>query len=349
MMVDYKKRADRRREYYEKIKLDPTQFLRVYGRPTKIHLDSSVAMAAEGPQIMQPWQGNAEVLIDRYDVRSHIDYIPEPPKSSKSSDADHEEGKCNYERYRILVQNECASVTEDQCLHQIYLDEQFGSMENITTKKAEEDKKKSVTKKAAIGYTYDDSTPAAEENEEDDDEDDSSSDEEIDLDNILDIDLLTKEQEQLLNMISTEYGMKGMDYSNFLQMDRDEAEALRSARQLEEEKAQFSGRKSRRERRAFKEKRMKDRKLSPPSYAARESPKPQKFDKLRTSSSRSRSKSPAAAGVVQFITSFGGESSDEGGVVHGPALPPHLQKNSSKTHRSVSVVCLDDLGNDPLP
>jgi len=35
------------------------------------------------------------------------------------------------------------------------------------------------------------------------------------LDNILDIDLLTKEQEQLLNMISTEYGMKGMDYSKW--------------------------------------------------------------------------------------------------------------------------------------
>jgi len=33
-------------------KLDPTQFVRVYGRPVKIHLDPSVAMAAEGPQIM---------------------------------------------------------------------------------------------------------------------------------------------------------------------------------------------------------------------------------------------------------------------------------------------------------
>lgn len=53
------------------------------------------------------------------------------------------------------------------------------------------------------------------------------------------------------------------------------------------------------------------------------------------SSSRSRSKSPAAAGVVQFITSFGGESSDDG-VVHGPALPPHLQKKSKPMHRSVT-------------
>lgn len=47
---------------------------------------------------------------------------------------------------RQIVLNEvfcCAIVvTEEQCLHQIYLDEQFGSMETITTKKAEEDKKK---------------------------------------------------------------------------------------------------------------------------------------------------------------------------------------------------------------
>ena len=33
-------------------KLDPTQFVRIYGRQAKIHVDSAVAMAAEGPQIM---------------------------------------------------------------------------------------------------------------------------------------------------------------------------------------------------------------------------------------------------------------------------------------------------------
>ena len=33
-------------------KQDPTQFLRVYGRPLKIHWEQSVAMAAEGPQSM---------------------------------------------------------------------------------------------------------------------------------------------------------------------------------------------------------------------------------------------------------------------------------------------------------
>lgn len=33
-------------------KLDPTQFLRVYGRPVKINLDPGVAQAAESPQSM---------------------------------------------------------------------------------------------------------------------------------------------------------------------------------------------------------------------------------------------------------------------------------------------------------
>ena len=52
LMVDYRKRAERRREFYERIKQDPTQFLRVYGRPYKIHLESSVAFAAEGRNVL---------------------------------------------------------------------------------------------------------------------------------------------------------------------------------------------------------------------------------------------------------------------------------------------------------
>ena len=36
------------------------------------------------------------------------------------------------------------------------------------------------------------------------------------VDNILDLDALTEEQEQVLNMISVEYGMRGMDYSEYV-------------------------------------------------------------------------------------------------------------------------------------
>ncbi|MEQ2161737.1 hypothetical protein GOODEAATRI_012586 [Goodea atripinnis] len=66
MMVDYKRRGERRREYYEKIavccvhlalllsrqKKDPAQFLQVHGRSYKIHLDPAVALAAESPANM---------------------------------------------------------------------------------------------------------------------------------------------------------------------------------------------------------------------------------------------------------------------------------------------------------
>ncbi|KAG8243391.1 hypothetical protein J6590_046439 [Homalodisca vitripennis] len=70
------------------------------------------------------------------------------------------------------------------------------------------------------------------------------------------------------------------------------------------------GRKSRRERRAFREKKLLGRKLSPPSYAAtRAAPI---ADLIRTvtkaqSRSRSRSDSPPNAGMIQYITSFGGD------------------------------------------
>lgn len=325
LMVDFKKRADRRREYYEKIKMDPTQFLRVYGRPYKINFDPAVAIAAESPQSMMPWQGDTSNMIDRFDVRAHLDYIPEAQRSSSSEsskDDEEEDSLCNYERYRTLVENDASGLTEEQCLNEIYIDEHFGPP---VEKKPEEEKKKSADKKAAIAYTYEDSTPVKDkEEEEDDDSDDESSDTDVetaDLDVTLDVDQLTQEQEAELNIYANQYGMRDQDFVKLLRKDKDEVEALKYAKQMEEEKAQFSGRKSRRERRAFKEKQLQGRRLSPPSYAARSSPK---YEPYKRAGSSSRSRSPEEVGQVKFITSFGAESDDEGasGAVQGPSLPP---------------------------
>ncbi len=59
-----------------------------------------------------PWQGQPDILIDRFDVRAHLDFIPSRPKKD-DSDSDQESGEevweerqASYERYRILVQNE---------------------------------------------------------------------------------------------------------------------------------------------------------------------------------------------------------------------------------------------------
>lgn len=54
-----------------------------------------------------PWQGNDDNLIDRFDVRAHLDWIPEAPDTIDVDIAlTSEDRHINYERYRIIVQNE---------------------------------------------------------------------------------------------------------------------------------------------------------------------------------------------------------------------------------------------------
>lgn len=54
-----------------------------------------------------PWQGNEDNLIDRFDVRAHLDWISEPLDTIDVDIAlTSEDRHINYERYRIIVQNE---------------------------------------------------------------------------------------------------------------------------------------------------------------------------------------------------------------------------------------------------
>jgi hypothetical protein len=61
-----------------------------------------------------------------------------------------------------------------------------------------------------------------EENEEEEE------DEDIDLDATLDLDKLTKEQLDELDVIALNFGMKKKDFLTFLEVDQDEAETKRS-------------------------------------------------------------------------------------------------------------------------
>ncbi|NWI26394.1 CLASR protein, partial [Sula dactylatra] len=347
MMVDYKKRAERRREYYEKIKKDPAQFLQVHGRACKVHLDSAVALAAESPVNMMPWQGDTNNMIDRFDVRAHLDYIPmyTPPLLNPiSPEQESDERKCNYERYRGLVQNDFAGISEEQCLYQIYIDELYGGLQ----KPNEDEKKKLAEKKASIGYTYEDSTVAELENslekrgEEEDSEEDSNTDEDEvipDIDVEVDVDELNQEQVADLNKQATTYGMAEGDFVRMLRKDKEEAEAIKNAKALEEEKAMYSGRRSRRQRREFREKRLKGRKISPPSYARRDSPtydpyKRSPSESTSESRSRSRTPSPGHEEKITFITSFGGSdeeaaaASAQAGGVPGKATALGKQRSA---------------------
>ncbi|NXG03607.1 CLASR protein, partial [Sakesphorus luctuosus] len=282
-----------------------------------------------------PWQGDTNNMIDRFDVRAHLDFIPmySPALLSPTSpEQESDERKCNYERYRGLVQNDFAGISEEQCLYQIYIDELYGGLQ----KPNEEEKKKLAEKKASIGYTYEDSTVAELENslekrgEEEDSEEDSNTDEDEvipDIDVEVDVDELNQEQVADLNKQATTYGMAEGDFVRMLRKDKEEAEAIKNAKALEEEKAMYSGRRSRRQRREFREKRLKGRKISPPSYARRDSPTYDPYKRSpseSTSESRSRSRTPSVGHEekITFITSFGGSDEEASGAAAQPGGIP---------------------------
>uniref|UniRef100_A0AAR2KP26 Suppressor of white apricot N-terminal domain-containing protein n=1 Tax=Pygocentrus nattereri TaxID=42514 RepID=A0AAR2KP26_PYGNA len=324
-------------KYKEKVKKDPAQFLQVHGRAYKIHLDSAVALAAESPVNMMPWQGDTNNMIDRFDVRAHLDYIPMYTPSlvnTSTPEQESEERKCNYERYRGLVQNDFANISEEQCLYQIYVDELYGGLQ----KPNEDEKKKLAEKKAQIGYTYEDSTVTesdapSEKGDEDNSENSESEEDEVipDIDVEVDVDELNPEQVMELNKMATPYGMAEGDFVWMLRKDKEEVEAIKHAKALEAEKAMYSGRRSRRQRREFREKYMKGRQISPPSYARRDSPTydPYKRPQSESSSeSRSRSRSPGNDKIT-FITSFGG--SDDEGTTASQA-PPAAQSSHAPSN-----------------
>lgn len=55
-----------------------------------------------------PWRGDIDSMIDRFDVRAHLDDLPPTSTSAikLSAEEDWEERQANYERYRILIQND---------------------------------------------------------------------------------------------------------------------------------------------------------------------------------------------------------------------------------------------------
>lgn len=95
-----------------------------------------------------PWQGDPENLIDRFDVRAHLDFIPAIKKEDEE-ELSQEERNLNYERYRIIAQNSFLGLAEEKFLKQLHIEEQFGFTEN-------KEKRKERATGVAIGFNYED-------------------------------------------------------------------------------------------------------------------------------------------------------------------------------------------------
>ncbi|XP_040581820.1 CLK4-associating serine/arginine rich protein isoform X1 [Lepeophtheirus salmonis] len=308
LMVDHKRRAERRRDFYEKTKLDPNQFLQIHGQSARLHFDqSSTMMSGTSNGVMMPWQGQKDNLIDRFDGRAHLDFIPEVVGSPSKEEDNHKEMRLtNYERYRILIQNDFLKIPEEKFLQTISYEEKYGS---TIAAKAKEDKKKNEKYKSAIGYVYEDSEPVVpvqNNNEADKYSDDSD----LDLDLTVDVNALDNEARCSLNKFGKNYNLSKDEFVRMLLQDIEDARVANVEKQREEDKALFSQKKSRRERRLLKSKSLIYPRPSTPSYSATKE-KVRKIDSGDSSSGRSRSNSPVNAGKIEFITSFGNDSEDE--------------------------------------
>lgn len=185
------------------------------------------------------------------------------------------------------------------------MEEQFGINAQLEIDKP----KKKTGVGAAIPFTYEDSdinvpftqTIAQVTTVPSSVADNDESDSDLDVDVAIDVTKIDTAQAHELNACGRHYGMKSNDFYSFLTKDSDEADALKLAREEEQEKIMLSGRKSRRERRAQRERRFAGRTTSPPSYAAKENEPTFKEDDDKNDSAESRSSTPENSGKVKKI------------------------------------------------
>ncbi|XP_072401657.1 uncharacterized protein [Diabrotica undecimpunctata] len=321
MLRDYKRSVQHGGDFNEMIKSDPTQCLQIHGRQCEIHLDENIAGAADNA-VMMSWQGDSDNLIDRFDVRAHLDDLPKLQKSTEEK-LTQEERNLNYERYRVIAQNSFLGIPEENFLNQLNLKEQCGDTEIKS--------KKDVG--ATIGYNYEDSTGRAVGGMEESEEENLDSN----LDVGLEINGSNTDPAQVydLNKHGRSYGMGSNDFYLFLINDLKEAEAVKLTTEEELEKALFSGRKLRKERRYLKQIRLANRTLSPLSYAAKVSQTPN-FLKSKYKSN-SRSPSPENSEQITYITCFEEEEeTSSSSTATSTSKAKSKNKTCMKKHRSRS-------------
>lgn len=324
IMIDHRRRAEKKREFYESIRQDPALYLQIHGQQMKIYIDPIISQAAESSLV--PWMGNQTNMIDRFDARTNLDYIPTAGDVGGSMDnnilTSDQECQLNYERFRNLVQNDFLGNSEQKVLHQIFQKERWGQQQN-NLKTKNELKKKLVEKKAAIGYNYDDMDKQTGNDYLSEDSEESDEDEEFeDLDTIVFVDKLDPDMCQRLNVIAKKYGVKSGSFIKFMQADEAEADRLRIAKEIESEKSMFVGRKSRRERKVLIQQRLlilrsiNNEDCEVDHFGGEGMTKQiqhkSESDSSSESSENENSKSePEEMGKIEFITSFGNDENDD--------------------------------------
>ncbi|KAG9305196.1 hypothetical protein G9A89_010704 [Geosiphon pyriformis] len=216
MMVDHKKRAERRRAYYDSRLGDPSQLLRLTGTARKLHPDAEQHFYHENPEkSLMTWQGDSETKIDRFDGRALLDFIPTHSTAMAQeipSDERDIQEELNFERFRDLVENERRNVTEEDCLEEI--EAEWTSLldrHKALLKKLQEQKPENKFK---VNYGFDYGTEKSEED-------------------ILDyVESLTDKDRHILNDMGRQYNIP--DYTRLLRVaKRDRQEKANELKETE--------------------------------------------------------------------------------------------------------------------
>ncbi|KAL3081881.1 hypothetical protein niasHT_037059 [Heterodera trifolii] len=273
-MVDNAKRNERRKQFYESVRKEPEGFMQLHGQRMHVHVDPTEP-ATDSHNAMRKWQGDPNILIDRFDVRGYLDTIPEtaPNASAKKNipKDDVIELQCDYERYRILVFNEFRKVSEKQFLNEIAAKEfwpaqqQANQSANAAYRREIEKKRKLASKRAAIAFNYADSTETAATGQsnatrENNCSSSSSSDEEDfdemeEIDSVLDTNALSAEQAATLNKIGAHFNITSGAFLQLLSLDRKEQTSTAQIREIDKAKLALSGRHAKADRAQLKRKR----------------------------------------------------------------------------------------------
>jgi arginine/serine-rich splicing factor 16 len=319
MMADARRRAERKKEYFASKFADPLQSLRITNTGIEVLSDSKMYHFFESGGNMMPYQGNSDLMIDKYDGRALLASL-EPSSSGKRILSEEEadlESQLNYERYRSIIEAKKRGIDEMTLLRQIK-EEMIDSKSAPTHKELERTKNHPLNQKekskagkgiyGAVKFNYEnpeESIPY----EESDDEEDSVDAASVAASQISYIEETPEDQERMVNDMAQEY-----DIDDYCRLVRAENRDLAFEKKRLEEEAQRGGKKlSRRERRRLRDKDRRRFRKSPngrsgvSGYSRRSSLTDNYRNKeLRRSRSNSprRKKTKRTVGTKEYITEF---------------------------------------------
>ncbi|KAI8377168.1 alternative splicing regulator-domain-containing protein [Choanephora cucurbitarum] len=326
LMVDHKKRAERRRAYYESRLGDPLQLIRVIGSASKLYPDAEQFYYHENTDNFMPWQANPDIKIDRFDGRSLLDYMPTTSKHQDNKEDDMTD-ELNFERYHDLIEAERLNVSEKERLAEVeeewtkLLDRHQAKLNMIRQQE------KSSHRSGHYGFDYGTRKVTTEE---------TDSSQLLKQEDILQhVDDLTDQDKQVLNAMSSKYGIRS--YARLLRVaKKDRDDELRSLKRKQQEGKPKSEKSEQRKRRRRKRRRHRGESdeddFGRMDRSGRHSPSYEPYHQGSDSNSSSSSSSDYTDDEDHKKTSQSHDVSDDVVIEFGSSVPEEQTQESDPSH-----------------